>query len=146
MTLNAGILEATQTSATYQWYLCPNTILAGETNQTFTPTVVGDYKVEISVGGCSTVSACTTVTTLKNDNFDSTNFSFYPNPTTDLVYISNGNEIEELVITNMLGQQVYYAKFMDKDIQINLATFPSTTYFLKIKSEGKYKTIKIVKN
>ena len=45
VTQTAGILEAVQTGATYQWYQCPNTILTGKTNQTFTPTVVGDYKV-----------------------------------------------------------------------------------------------------
>ena len=145
VTQNAGILTATQTGATYQWYQCPNTILSGETNQTFTPTVVGDYKVEISVGGCSNTSSCTTVTTLESNNFDTTNFAYFPNPTTDILQITNGNLIDEIEVSNMLGQQVMYTKFKSKEIQINLGTLPTSTYFVKVKSGGKSKTIKILK-
>ncbi|WP_205729739.1 T9SS type A sorting domain-containing protein, partial [Flavobacterium bernardetii] len=142
---NAGILTANQNSATYQWYQCPNIILTGETSQTFTPTVVGDYKVEITLGGCTNTSSCVTVTTLETTSFDSTNFVYYPNPTSDILHITNGNLIEEVNVINLIGQQMISTKFNSKEIQLNLATLPTGTYFITIKSEGKSKTIKILK-
>ncbi|WP_329807237.1 T9SS type A sorting domain-containing protein, partial [Flavobacterium facile] len=145
VTLTSGILLATQTGATYQWYQCPNTLLTGETSQTFTPTVVGDYKVEITLGGCTNTSSCVTVTTLETTSFDSTNFVYYPNPTSDILHITNGNLIEEVNVINLIGQQMISTKFNSKEIQLNLSTLPTGTYFITINSEGKSKTIKILK-
>ncbi|WP_334112061.1 CARDB domain-containing protein, partial [Paucihalobacter sp.] len=48
----SGALISNQAGATYQWYRCPNTLLSEETNQSFTPTEDGDYKVEIILGDC----------------------------------------------------------------------------------------------
>ena len=61
VTQSTGILTATQSGATYQWYSCPNTLLSGETNQTYIPSIVGDYKVDITVGGCTVTSNCINV-------------------------------------------------------------------------------------
>ncbi len=146
VTLNSGILEATQTGATYQWIQCPNTVLTGETNQTYTPTIVGDYKVEITLGGCVSTSSCVTVTTLANESFDSTNFTFYPNPTSAILNISYDNIIEEVQVFNLLGQQLITNKTKNKEVALDLSTLPAATYFVKIISEGKSKMIKIVKN
>jgi len=53
-------LTATQTGATYQWLDCLNGFqpIAGETNQSFTPSNDGNYAVEITVNGCSDTSSC----------------------------------------------------------------------------------------
>ena len=146
VTLNSGILEATQTGATYQWIQCPNIVLTGETNQTYTPTIVGDYKVEITLGGCVSTSSCVTVTTLANESFDSTNFNFYPNPTSAVLNISNDNNMEEVQVFNLLGQQLITNKTKNKEVVLDLSALPAATYFVKIISEGKSKMIKIVKN
>ena len=143
--MNSGILEATQTGATYQWYQCPNTILTGEINQTYIPTIVGDYKVEITLGGCTNTSTCVTVTTLGNENFDSSNFSYYPNPTSAILNLSYDAIIEEVQVFNLLGQQLITNKTKNKEVELDLSTLPTATYFVKIISEGKSKMIKIVK-
>ncbi|NHM01733.1 T9SS type A sorting domain-containing protein [Flavobacterium difficile] len=142
---NAGILTANQTGATYQWYQCPNTVIAGATNQTFTPTVVGDYKVEVTIGGCSITSTCVTVTTLGNTSFDASNFMYYPNPTSNILYIKNGNLIDDVEVYNLLGQQILFTKSTSKEIELNLAMLPSGSYMIKVTAEGKSKTIKILK-
>ena len=56
-----GVLIASLKGATYQWYACPNTIIPGATNQMYTPTTVGDYKVVTSLGDCTVTSTCITV-------------------------------------------------------------------------------------
>jgi hypothetical protein len=106
ITQNAGVLTADQTGATYQWYECPNTLLTGETNQSYTPTAMGDYKVEITLGACAIESDCETVTVLGSENFENiSNFSIYPNPTNGLLNI-NADFDGQFIIANQLGQTV----------------------------------------
>ncbi|MFD2600747.1 LamG-like jellyroll fold domain-containing protein [Flavobacterium suzhouense] len=63
VTVNGNTITATQTGATYQWVNCTtNTAITGETSQSFTPAVSGNYKVVISMaGGCSATSVCTSI-------------------------------------------------------------------------------------
>ena len=63
VTLTGTTIEANQGAADYQWVDCNATFapVSGETNQTFTPAVTGNYAVEISVSGCIDTSACTLI-------------------------------------------------------------------------------------
>ncbi|WP_445455651.1 LamG-like jellyroll fold domain-containing protein [Flavobacterium sp. HNIBRBA15423] len=143
--LTSGILTANETDATYQWYECPNTLLMGETNQDFTPTTIGDYKVEITVGSCMVESNCVTVTTLGTALFDEVNFKYYPNPTSGLVNISYSKLISQVTVMNMLGQTVFTKKENGSNLTLDLSILPSATYLVKVESEGQIKMIKIVK-
>ncbi len=132
VTQAAGVLTATQTGATYQWYSCPNTSLTGETNQTYTPTVVGDYKVDITVGGCTVTSNCITVTTLGINEFDLfSKFKMYPNPTNGNLNIETETD-GDFVIINQIGQIVerFSAKANTKTT-INIERLSEGTYFVK---------------
>ncbi len=85
-------LTADQNNATYQWIDCDNNNapISGETNQSYTPTVTGNYAVEVTVNGCTSVSECILV--------DFTGVDELLNPTT-----------KKLVkIVNLLGQEVEY--------------------------------------
>ncbi len=143
--LTPGILTANETGATYQWYECPNTLLMDETNQDFTPTTIGDYKVEITVGSCMVESNCVTVTTLGTALFDEVNFKYYPNPTSGLVNISYSKLISQITVMNMLGQTVFTKKENGSNLTLDLSILPSATYLVKVESEGQIKMIKIVK-
>ncbi|WP_256948364.1 T9SS type A sorting domain-containing protein [Flavobacterium psychrophilum] len=145
VTLASGVLEATQTGATYQWYQCPNTILMGNTNRTYTPIIVGTYKVEITLGGCTSTSTCVTVPTLNSLIFDSTTFKCYPIPTSSDLNISYDKIIEEVQVINLLGQPLLTNRTKGKEIVLDLSELPDATYFVKIISEGKSKIIRILK-
>ena len=145
ITQSSGVLTATQTGATYQWYACPNTVIVGATNQTFTPTVLGDYKATLTQNGCTITSNCTTVTSLGTADFDSTSFSYYPNPTNGILNVNYSSEISKIEVSNMLGQNVLSQTNNSKEAQIDMQFLPSGTYLVKISSEDKTKTIKIVK-
>lgn len=85
-------LTADQNNATYQWIDCDNnnSPISGETNQSYTPTVTGNYAVEVTVNGCTYVSECVLV--------DFTGVDELLNPT-----------MKKLVkIVNLLGQEVAY--------------------------------------
>ena len=59
VTQNGATLTATQTGATYQWIDCDDeSNIVGETNQSFTPAVTGNYAVIVNVNGCSNTSEC----------------------------------------------------------------------------------------
>lgn len=59
-TQNGTQLTADQSGATYQWLDCDNNyaVINGETNQSYTPAVTGNYAVEVNMNGCVDTSAC----------------------------------------------------------------------------------------
>jgi len=61
---NGTTLNANQSGATYQWLDCDNSNapIANATSQSFTPSITGNYAVEVTVNDCSDVSECYHVT------------------------------------------------------------------------------------
>jgi hypothetical protein len=51
---------STPTGFSYTWYK-DNAPIAGATSNTYSPTTAGDYKVQVTSGSCSTMSAATTI-------------------------------------------------------------------------------------
>ena len=62
-TLNGSTITATQASgASYQWIDCAtSSAIIGETSQSYTPLIDGDYLVQISLSTCQSSSTCTNV-------------------------------------------------------------------------------------
>ena len=83
---------------------------------------------------------------LGNDTFDMNHFNLYPNPTSDVVTLQYSKEITEISVLNLLGQTMLNKKLNATVTTIDLSSFPSATYFVKIVSEGKTKTVKVIKN
>lgn len=141
----SGALISNQAGATYQWYQCPNTLLSEETNQSFTPTENGDYKVEIILGDCIVETACVTVEGLSiNDVENTTNFTMYPNPTNGLLYISADFE-GSFNIFNQLGQIVQTFKVSPQIINvINVVNLADGIYYIKGKNEDANRFKKLI--
>lgn len=57
---NGATLNANLIGADYQWLDCGNNlaVIPGETSQSFTPSVTGNYAVVVTLNGCSDTSAC----------------------------------------------------------------------------------------
>ena len=144
ITESSGVLTATQNGATYQWYQCPSTLISGQTNQSFTPSVAGDYNASVTVGGCSVTTNCFSVV-LSATDFDNTTFSYYPNPTNGILNINYSETISKIQVNNLLGQEVLSKIINNKQGQIDMQHLPSGTYFVKVASEDKVKTLKIVR-
>ena len=72
------------------------------------------------------------------------NTSVYPNPVTDELTVSSTQSISDIVITNILGQQVYYGKDIAATQKtINTATFPTGIYLVKINGSENFKIEKL---
>lgn len=73
------------------------------------------------------------------------NWRVYPNPTQGILNINMAdNSIFTANIYNALGIQIYSAK-ATSTMQIELSPLPTGMYFLKIQSENKFTTKKIIK-
>jgi Secretion system C-terminal sorting domain/SprB repeat len=132
VSLALGTLSANLSGATYQWYQCPNTLLSGATNQTYTPLVDGDYKVDITLSGCTVTSSCVTVVALGNNSFELfSKFKLYPNPTSGIINIDSDTN-GDILIVNQLGQVVKTFSIKANALnQISIEELNEGTYFVK---------------
>ncbi len=104
------------------------------------------YAVNFSTEGCPSAPFAVTVTTfLGNTSFDSAQFSIYPNPTSDVVYVKYSNPISTISVVNVLGQQVLAKNIHANQGQVDLSHLNAGTYFVKVSSGEASKTLKIIK-
>lgn len=88
----------------------------------------------------------TTTGTLSTENFFKTNFTVYPNPASDVINVSNVNnlEISNAVITDINGRIV---KNVNNLVQpINVSNLTTGVYFLKVTTANGEGVTKIMKN
>ena len=149
VTVNNEQLTATQTGATYKWLDCDNgnAPITLETNQTFAPTVSGNYAVEITIGTCSDTSACTQITvTIGLDEKDLNVITISPNPVKDILHIKDYNEslqVSSIFITDAFGKQAMTVSSLDATI--NVSKLPNGTYFLTINHASGQEVVKFIK-
>lgn len=149
ITNNNGVL--TSSSATgNQWYF-NNVAIVGAIGQTYTATQNGDYYVVVTVNGCSSTSAVTTVSGLGLDELTNhINISIYPNPNGGQFTIDvKSSEINpvSIKITDMTGRLIYLKSdisFVEELTEkINIEEKGKGTYFIHVTS-GEYSKIEKV--
>lgn len=108
ITLNGSVLTATQLGASYQWVDCNNgnSAIVAATNQTFMPTLDGNYACIINNGNCEIISDCAIFSTLGINEISSTEFSVFPNPTNHSLTILTNEMIKNLQIYDLAGSVV----------------------------------------
>ncbi|MGL5890659.1 MAG: T9SS type A sorting domain-containing protein, partial [Bacteroidia bacterium] len=146
VTIQTGIniISAIQLGATYQWIDCNNNNLpiAGETGQTFSPVINGNYAVIITVGSCSDTSVCSTFTTGIEDN-SSNSFAVYPNP-------NNGQFIVELTssgtvsIVDVTGREVFVQQMIAGRNTVDLSNQSNGVYLMRIANNGQQAVQRII--
>jgi len=80
------------------------------------------------------------------EELEGTIISLYPNPATDVLNIDAEMKIENLTITNAMGQVVYREKVNQKSTKIDLSNFETGIYNVRTETENKMITRKIVIN
>lgn len=149
---NAGTLTASLSGATYQWIDCGNgnTPIFGATSQSFSPTAVGSYAVQVSQNGCSGTSACETVTVLGvNSNEFENQISVFPNPTNGRTTINLNNYFESISVrvVTLAGQTIATEKFNNSDNISVAIDGASGIYFMEISTNtGEQAILKLIKN
>ncbi|MNX72469.1 The GLUG motif protein [compost metagenome] len=69
----------------------------------------------------------------------------YPNPVNDVLNISYSQDISNIEIYGLLGQLIIAETVNDKQVQVDMSNLRSGAYFVKVTSDSKTKTVKIIK-
>ncbi|PKA83462.1 putative secreted protein (Por secretion system target) [Ulvibacter sp. MAR_2010_11] len=72
-------------------------------------------------------------------------FAAYPNPVSNVLNLRANEEISSVAIFNVLGQQVYNAKVNALNSTIDMSSYASGAYFVKVNVSGTEGIVKIVK-
>ena len=146
VTQTGALLEADQTGATYQWLDCDdnNAEINGETNQSYTPAVTGNYSVEVTLNGCVDTSACILVDYTGIEEIESL-VSVHPNPTKDEVTLSVKADLvgTGFTITDNAGRVVLNDTFKSTEQKVNLSVFDNGVYFIRTDKESQ--PVKIIR-
>lgn len=144
------MLTANASNASYQWVDCNNgnSPIAGDTSASFSPTVNGNYAVQITQNGCTAMSSCYNfvLSSLNQLAFDNSLVA-YPNPTTGHFNIDLGASYNQVAvnITDINGRMVYNKVYNQQQlVELDLEG-PSGVYFVSITSETKQAVIKLIK-
>jgi hypothetical protein len=98
--LSGITLSANSSANYYQWLDCGSAFasISGENGQSFTPSVNGNYAVEITDGACVDTSSCYIINSLSIDNLTSETWYLYPNPADQNIMINGNFASEEILI------------------------------------------------
>jgi len=141
------ILTSNEAGATYQWLDCADsTQLSGETSQNFTPTVNGNYAVEITKNTCVDTSSCINIASVGINEVENTLATIYPNPTNGSINFDFKKSSDYTIkVYNINGQLVYNKaniKSISHQIQLNTV---SGIYFIEVINKNKIERYKIEK-
>jgi len=151
VTQNGNFLALNSSNYNYQWINCNtgNSIIDGQTNETFTPTINGSYAVIVDNGICVDTSLCYNVIGLSINKSDfENNLTAFPNPTNGEVMISLGDTYTTvgIKITNALGQEIETYQFKNQSEVKLTINDTKGVYFIHIKAGNKAETsLKIIK-
>ncbi|MES2410503.1 MAG: T9SS type A sorting domain-containing protein [Bacteroidota bacterium] len=87
----------------------------------------------------------TVTATLGTGEFDSSSFSYYPNPVKNTLNLSYNKEISDVEVFNLLGQKVLSSNVNSNDVQVNMSNLANGPYMVKVTSNNQVKTLKVIK-
>ena len=78
-------------------------------------------------------------------DFDSANFSYYPNPVKTSITIDATNNVEEIEVFNMLGQRVITQRPNQTNPRLEMGNLEAGVYLMKVSINGASKTFQVIK-
>ena len=104
------------------------------------------YYATQTISGCtSATSLAVTISTLADQDFDMTQFSYYPNPVINLLNISYSQEMTNVKVYNMVGQQLLNKNVNATSTKVDMSGFANGAYFIKVSTENATKTVRVIK-
>lgn len=73
-------------------------------------------------------------------------FTFFPNPTTEMLSLQSVNNINSVALYNILGQRVLAAQVDATSKDLDLSSLAAGLYVMKVSFNGQIGTYKIMKN
>jgi hypothetical protein len=148
VTLTEATLQADCLVAAYQWLNCDNgnSVIVGEVNQSYTPTLSGYYSVEVTQGGCSDTSACIFVDFTGLAELNQNDIQLYPNPNNGIFTLALPINDSYLVhIYDLTGKLVYSdTEYSTNVITLNISNLENGTYTVQLKNDYQLVNKRIV--
>ncbi len=123
-------------------------MIVGETNASYTPSVNGNYAVELTENGCVDTSACTLISTVGIVvNSFGNGLIVYPNPTNGNFSIDLGAiyENSQILITDIAGK-VIDSRILTQTQLLNLSIEePAGIYIVSVQSGDKRAIVRLIK-
>lgn len=143
--VNTGIttsgitISADLVGASYSWINCSdNSVIPGETGQTFVATANGDYAVIVDNGNCSDTSACETIATVGIEEELIASLRVYPNPSKGNFSINFEGKILGITMVDLVGRSIPLKVDLNQG-KVETEALSSGKYFIAIKTEyGSY--------
>lgn len=82
---------------------------------------------------------------LGTSQFDNTAFSYYPNPVKNVLNLTYTQDISDVAVFNLLGQQVITKAVNSSNGQVDMSNLSAGTYIVKVTADNQVKTIKVIK-
>ncbi len=82
---------------------------------------------------------------LSTVDFNNNKFTAFPNPVKDKLTVRYNENISNVTVFNILGQQVMTKNINATEGQVDMSTLASGTYLVKVNSGDKVETIKVIK-
>ena len=79
-------------------------------------------------------------------SFDSSAFTYYPNPVKDVLNVSYIRNISSVEVYNIVGQQVMVKTINGNEGQVDMSGLAAGTYMVKVTADSTSKTIKVIKH
>jgi len=127
-------LTASAAGMQYQWVDCDSnyTIIPGATNNTFTPTVTGNYAVIVSDSMCSDTSTCYLVDYTGVQEQQLSNLKIYPNPSNNGVFnVQVDGTIVKLEVIDLTGRVIAVPVQTSAGV-VDASTLMNGNYFLRV--------------
>lgn len=144
----ADVIITTAQGATVSWYT--NEADANTGSNVLNATTILEngktYYVVQQLNGCrSNVFAVIINLVLGVNDFNASNFKYYPNPVIGNLTITATTTITLVEVYNMLGQHVLVQHTNDKNISVDLKQLTNGAYFVKVKNQNTSTVVKIIK-
>ena len=88
---------------------------------------------------------CYDASLLGTDTFNNASFTYYPNPVKEVLNLSYSQNISDVAVFNLLGQQVVTKSVNASQTKIDMSNLATGTYIVKVTANNVVKTIKVVK-
>ena len=82
---------------------------------------------------------------LATGEFNSSKFAYYPNPVKNVLNLSYEQNITDVVVYNLLGQEIITKKFNANQTQVDMSGLAGGTYIVKVTANNTNKTFKVIK-
>ena len=135
------------TGSNITWYATAANAASGTSPLSSTQLLANTtYYATQTINGCrSAASLAVTITTLANQDFDMTQFTYYPNPVIDLLNISYSQDMTSVKVFNIVGQQLMSKQINSNTTQIDMSSYANGAYFIQVTTENAMKTVRVIK-